>query len=496
MMDFSIITFLTLGILGVALDLKNRKSYVSHFIWLAGLSVFFFAFSNTDYNGQIFISIIASFVTLFFLVSRFLKSRHFFIAIIGLSILLVGSFLFSDFLISYNDVQTALFNKFVHTSLVIAFLSFLTIKFTPVLIRKLHLQETPFKIGISILFPSISIFLGAFGSSELGVLLAMVPFVFGAFFQKETEYSAIAAILLSFFILMTSWFEIENIQMNHPDVLLGVTLGAGFGIVLTSIKRTKFLVFFLVLILTFVISIGILSAGNIFELAGGVDAFVALILAIGLTLLLFQRRKLAIAIPFILFFLGYFFYEKPILEEIDEPKIVSVELKNEPKEASEILIPLDSLYGIYLFDPEKSKVNFNVLGRSVTKGAFDKVAGKLDVDKKSLEVELKLENFTTFSKYRDEELMGESYFHAEKYPKMTYKISSIFSDNRKWIGKGKFTMLGKTKPLDVSLKFVKNDDDIILKGEGKLNRTEFGMSPSATEGNEVEFTFEVLLNQK
>ena len=57
-------------------------------------------------------------------------------------------------------------------------------------------------------------------------------------------------------------------------------------------------------------------------------------------------------------------------------------------------------------------------------------------------------------------------------------------------------MLGVKKPIDVTLQLVEKNESKYLIGSGMIDRREFGMTPSATEGNVVEFTYQVLLNQK
>ena len=72
----------------------------------------------------------------------------------------------------------------------------------------------------------------------------------------------------------------------------------------------------------------------------------------------------------------------------------------------------------------------------------------------------------------------------EKLDEFTYKV------------KGDFKMLGVTKPVEVNLKRVSLNGLDYIVGEGVIDRTLFGMSPSATEGNIVSFNYRVQLKIK
>ncbi|MBL4862391.1 MAG: YceI family protein, partial [Crocinitomicaceae bacterium] len=56
---------------------------------------------------------------------------------------------------------------------------------------------------------------------------------------------------------------------------------------------------------------------------------------------------------------------------------------------------------------------------------------------------------------------------------------------------GEFTMLGITKELPVTLRRIEMGDKIMIVGSGEIDRTLFGMIPSATEGNVVTFEYQV-----
>ena len=57
-------------------------------------------------------------------------------------------------------------------------------------------------------------------------------------------------------------------------------------------------------------------------------------------------------------------------------------------------------------------------------------------------------------------------------------------------------MLGVTKVIVVSLQRIDLNGRKILIGSGKIDRTLFGMTPDASEGNLVSFNYQVELVEK
>ena len=54
-------------------------------------------------------------------------------------------------------------------------------------------------------------------------------------------------------------------------------------------------------------------------------------------------------------------------------------------------------------------------------------------------------------------------------------------------------MLGVTRKTKVSLQRIDLNGRMILIGSGKIDRTQFGMTPDASEGNVVTFNYQVEL---
>src|SRR5690606_9515627 len=105
--------------------------------------------------------------------------------------------------------------------------------------------------------------------------------------------------------------------------------------------------------------------------------------------------------------------------------------------------------------------------KNETKGAFKKAKGVISFGKSpeqnTCKIELNMEDFTTFNKFRDESLQGDEYFKVEQFPQMTYQASkAIKLDDSTFEFDGKFTMLGKTNPLKVTFQRLDREGEIVL----------------------------------
>jgi polyisoprenoid-binding protein YceI len=171
------------------------------------------------------------------------------------------------------------------------------------------------------------------------------------------------------------------------------------------------------------------------------------------------------------------------------------------KEKGPNVLPLTELSGNYTIVPDASLVDFK-LGKKgkETKGQFKKVSGSFsipdDLSKAKVNVVMDMKDFTTFNKMRDKSLAGEDYFKTDQYPKMTFKGSGFEEKGENvYEVAGTFTMLGKSKPVTIKLQRIEMEDRIVLIGSGSLDRTEFGMTPNANEGNVVSFNYQAELQK-
>ncbi|MCJ0761607.1 YceI family protein [Variovorax terrae] len=127
-------------------------------------------------------------------------------------------------------------------------------------------------------------------------------------------------------------------------------------------------------------------------------------------------------------------------------------------------------YGI---DPVHSYPHFavNHLGMSTIQGRFDRMSGKITVDRSTrtgaLEVKIDTASLTTGDakheagswatknygpRSRDEHLRSADFFNVAEFPEATYKSSRlVFSGDNLEAIEGNLTLLGVTKPLKLSI---------------------------------------------
>jgi polyisoprenoid-binding protein YceI len=157
-------------------------------------------------------------------------------------------------------------------------------------------------------------------------------------------------------------------------------------------------------------------------------------------------------------------------------------------------LSLNDLKGRHSLISKSSSVQFFLGNQGQTKGAFKKIKGSISIDenmeKSSLEIILPMSEFTTFVSMRDASLRGDDYFRVDQFPNMKYEAVGFNEvDSNLFEVTGNFTMLGITKELIVTLQRIKAEGNHVIVGSGKIDRTLFGMTPNASEGNIVTFNY-------
>lgn len=155
-------------------------------------------------------------------------------------------------------------------------------------------------------------------------------------------------------------------------------------------------------------------------------------------------------------------------------------------------------------DPAHAKVTFSTVHNTIsdveglfntftsnvtaTKADFSDAVFELSIDVKSIDTEIKM---------RDDHLRSADFFDVEKFPKLTFKSTSIENTETKnrYKLKGNLTMHGVTKAVTVDLwyrgtiKDAQSGNEIAgFQVTGLLNRLDFGVGtkfPEALISNEV-----------
>src|SRR6266487_3400867 len=105
-------------------------------------------------------------------------------------------------------------------------------------------------------------------------------------------------------------------------------------------------------------------------------------------------------------------------------------------------------------DPDHSIVGFSVVHMVVSKttGRFKDYTGFIEMDPdartvKSIEAVIQTASLDTNHVKRDTHLRSPDFFNVEKYPTMTYKMTSYEKQGDQYVTNGNLTLLGVTRPI-------------------------------------------------
>lgn len=144
------------------------------------------------------------------------------------------------------------------------------------------------------------------------------------------------------------------------------------------------------------------------------------------------------------------------------------------------------------FDPDHTHIMFNVmhLGLARTYGEFEKFEGRavLDTDRPEnviVEVTIDVTSLNSGLKARDDNLMGGSWFDADRYPAMGFKATGLErTGETTGILTGNVTLLDVTQPVTLDVTFNGKASDPFsprktrwgFSATGALKRSDFGMN--------------------
>lgn len=150
-------------------------------------------------------------------------------------------------------------------------------------------------------------------------------------------------------------------------------------------------------------------------------------------------------------------------------------------------------------DVSRSSVTFSVpydfmiVGQ--VEGRFHRFSGQADVvdhnlTESSVEVEIEAASVDTNLEARDLGLRGEYFFAAERYPVIAFKSRRIERDGEDYALVGDLTLRGVTKEARIPFRLFHFGETVMVLGETKLRRLDFGMegplpSPDIVIGDRV-----------
>lgn len=120
-----------------------------------------------------------------------------------------------------------------------------------------------------------------------------------------------------------------------------------------------------------------------------------------------------------------------------------------------VAVTLSSFAQTLTVDTDHAEVSFKVVSEDVT-GTITGLDASItfntdDLSKSSIKGSIPVSNISTGISKRDDHLLSEDYFHAEKHPKMEFESSKIEKTDKGYLMSGKMTIAGVTK--DVRINF-------------------------------------------
>ena len=152
---------------------------------------------------------------------------------------------------------------------------------------------------------------------------------------------------------------------------------------------------------------------------------------------------------------------------------------------------------------EGSSVSFEIknLGFN-SKGSFTGLDGKIifdpkDPSKASFDVSINAASINTDNNTRDSHLKKESYFDVEKYPKIRFVSTSLSADKSgHYTLSGKLTIKATTKDIYFACTATPQGNDLLFKGDLRIDRKDYGVGGSSTLSNSVTISLSVLAKKQ
>ena len=144
--------------------------------------------------------------------------------------------------------------------------------------------------------------------------------------------------------------------------------------------------------------------------------------------------------------------------------------------------------GTYNVDASHTNVGFTVKHMMITNvnGNFATYDANIDFDPatktfKTFSATVETNSINTGIEKRDDHLRSEDFFASEKFPKMTFEMTSYKADGDDGEMKGNLTIRGITKPVTLkvedigTIKDFKNQNRVGFSLKGKINRMDYDL---------------------
>ncbi len=143
-------------------------------------------------------------------------------------------------------------------------------------------------------------------------------------------------------------------------------------------------------------------------------------------------------------------------------------------------------YGKWESSQEESYIKFNIrnLGLNV-EGIFNSFTTTVNYNKSqpaksSFSAKIQVNSINTGINLRDNHLKKEEYFHAEKYPTITFQSKSVSSPSTNRLKvKGDLTIKGKTLPVELEVEVSEAGGKTQFSITCQIDRKDFGVGGSS-----------------
>lgn len=502
-MMYPVLGLLAVSVVSFILQLKNNHRFIDliNFLLFLAIGAMFLVKVPSDESSVLWS--LTAMVSINFIMSHVTAlRRQYFRAIVPLISLIALIIIMNEQTITFIHESGVLINKFFILAGALAVLGYELAVFKSKMAAKwfgLNNDEELIR-ALFILFMGAAVFLGGFQSGSVGLFAITALLLSASFFRDNKHKEAIVSLLpLAIIPLLIHRVGIDDVDLTEFDVLEGLFYGA-FGMYfiqkLWDVQKRNLMI----TVFAYIISVGfaaiLLFLGSQFLKMGGMDAVVGSIVGASLVnLIVGSGYSGASFIPLLLvtgFAIPRFLPSNELQEQI------LMEVTNEEGAIEENIISLSQMSGNYSLDDANSKVSFIMGEKGETKGAFKSIEGKVfiaeDVANSTFEIILNTKDLTTFNDIRDESVMSDEYLNEPKFPTMTFTSKELVPlSDTEWEIKGEFTMMGVAKPVNVTVQGVTSGDQKMIIGKGEIDRREFGMSPSSSEGNVVSFEYRAVL---
>lgn len=198
----------------------------------------------------------------------------------------------------------------------------------------------------------------------------------------------------------------------------------------------------------------------------------------------------------ILFLIPWGNYESDLEKS---PLIESLDLIDSLGQAIPLLDDLEGFYSVTSDEHGVAELLFEIEGLKNTKGAFEVFTINFnildDYKKSELNVIIESSSINTNNSMRDESLVSDEFFNAEKFPTIEYHADNLEFMDSLYMINGSLTLMEVTKELSFPFKYVGNGVNKnriffeAFEGSFEFDRTEYGMREEGGVGNIVTISF-------